>query len=629
MSLQVWLPLNGDLRNQGLSDVQVTTPTVATFDNAGKIGKCLLYNSKVSIPATQVASIFNNEHMSIAFWYNNNGGSTSSHSICGFQGNSEGDSGASRIYDFFQYSSKNDFHWSMGTLGGGVLNGVILDNTWIHICVIYNSGNLKIYINGILNHDSSGHSSAYTFNKSYYINFGYGQKLNDFRIYDHALSVKEIKELAKGLVLHYPLNSPYEIGKINKYSGTYTDGEFSSSSFTKIKLANEQGYNYKYNYTGNGNNSWPNACVPHFTFTVGKTYYYSMKVRCNKWTAGSLSLRAARSDNDWVTRSVVICSSSLADGKWHEYYTYQTIDSTYIRSGSTITCNPVLEVYCSNLNGNGTLYDFDFDVKDIQVIESDFYVPYLKNEYGSNIVADTSGYRNDGVSSGTILVSKDTARYDASTYFTAGSGIFSHPNLTLSQFTISFWAKHTEKGKMVFGSNISASSTNTTWYWYGDKSFKYPNGEYYYTYNAGSEDNLLGKWTHFVAVYNGSNIQIYRNSISEGSKAVTGNMILEYLSVGNGFNQSSFWENSNVSDFRLYATALSAADIKALYNESASIDKNGNFHAYEYVEDDNIANVDINKQGVFTVPEEIMENSLKEPSIDNKNIYAKGGFYED
>jgi hypothetical protein len=29
------------------------------------------------------------------------------------------------------------------------------------------------------------------------------------------------------------------------------------------------------------------------------------------------------------------------------------------------------------------------------------------------------------------------------------------------------------------------------------------------------------------------------------------------------------------------------------------------------------------------VPEEIIENSLKEPSIDNENIYAKGEFYED
>ena len=30
--------------------------------------------------------------------------------------------------------------------------------------------------------------------------------MNDFRIYDHALSAKEVHEIAKGLILHYPLN---------------------------------------------------------------------------------------------------------------------------------------------------------------------------------------------------------------------------------------------------------------------------------------------------------------------------------------------------------------------------------------------------------------------------------------
>ena len=39
-----------------------------------------------------------------------------------------------------------------------------------------------------------------------------------------------------------------------------------------------------------------------------------------------------------------------------------------------------------------------------------------------------------------------------------------------------------------------------------------------------------------------------------------------------------------ISDFRVYATALSDDDVLALYNLGGSLDSNGTFHTYEYVE---------------------------------------------
>ena len=47
-----------------------------------------------------------------------------------------------------------------------------------------------------------------------------------------------------------------------------------------------------------------------------------------------------------------------------------------------------------------------------------------------------------------------------------------------------------------------------------------------------------------------------------------------YIS-GWGYNDNYQWTNGYISDFRLYATVLSDADIKELYNSPVSITANG------------------------------------------------------
>ena len=101
--------------------------------------------------------------------------------------------------------------------------GNIQLNTWYHVCATYNGTQCKIYINGellstfsfttpsnsakhLVINGRSTNDAGTTFN-------GVGTQcyLNDVRIYDHCLSPIEVKELAKGLVLHYPLNQSTSI----------------------------------------------------------------------------------------------------------------------------------------------------------------------------------------------------------------------------------------------------------------------------------------------------------------------------------------------------------------------------------------------------------------------------------
>ena len=588
MSLQVWLPLNGDLRNQGLSDVQVTTPTAATFDNAGKIGKCLLYNDKISIPATQVASIFNNEHMSIAFWYNNNGGSTSSHAICGFQGNSEGDSGASRIYDFFQYSSKNDFHWSMDTLGVGVLNGVIPDNTWTHICVIYNSGNLKIYINGILKHDSSGHSSAYTFNKSYYINFGYGQKLNDFRIYDHALSLREVKELAKGLILHYPLNKPmpnliigsdkYLQNKPYTHTSSAKDGISFIGSDVWMPCTPGKTYTFQFNTDGiwapthdaSGNGG-------------GKTHFYLYLME-DSTNPGDFARPVDLTNNFKVNDNIT------GLGIWT--YTIPT-DKAYTKIMFRVDIH-------SNGSTSYTCHYWNFKAEEGN--KATAWIPnesdplYAAAGYASGIVYDCSGYQNNGIEVGTITGSSDTPRYRSSEYFPSGANYINAGRgaMVTDAITVNLWMKCSTWG------NVTSCTEGGGWNFEEyNGGIRFPvyttDNVYQVAQSTITSASLKNNWHMLTGTYDGLIAKIYIDGEEKGSitcstthkdiKYNVSNVIfIGAEASGNANTPADSNYIGNMSDFRVYATALSADDIKALYEDAGYVDKNGNFHAYEFVE---------------------------------------------
>lgn len=69
MSLQVWLPLNGNLNNQGLSDIAVTN-TGAVIDSAGKIGSCYSFGTSASNITFTPDVLKNNTETSCCFWLN-------------------------------------------------------------------------------------------------------------------------------------------------------------------------------------------------------------------------------------------------------------------------------------------------------------------------------------------------------------------------------------------------------------------------------------------------------------------------------------------------------------------------------------------------------------------------------
>lgn len=67
-------------------------------------------------------------------------------------------------------------------------------------------------------------------------------------------------------------------------------------------------------------------------------------------------------------------------------------------------------------------------------------------------------------------------------------------------------------------------------------------------------------------------------------------LTLFYDSIRNAYDA-----NLSIADFKIFATALSADDVKAEYNRKAAIDKSGNLFTGEIVEKDALASPQIDK----------------------------------
>lgn len=206
MALQVWLPLNGNLNNNGLNNGYTITNT-GTVDASGKIGPCYSYSNTYTM--LQQSPISGLGCFSVACWVYL---ISTTHNIFTFENDS--------WWQFVLYNNTLGIRDPVSGLTGTRIDKSITtipQTTWVHLAFVYNFGTVMFYQNGVLKDTLVYHEGA-TMNThdtlcigadvKNGVNYYPGNcKINDFRVYDHCLTQQEIKEISKGLVLHYPLNS--------------------------------------------------------------------------------------------------------------------------------------------------------------------------------------------------------------------------------------------------------------------------------------------------------------------------------------------------------------------------------------------------------------------------------------
>lgn len=589
MSLQIWLPLNDNINNQGLNGIAMAGSPASW--GTGKIGKCATFSGSTSNVIYNNTNALNyTDNFSYCLWINQKyNGSTGTAQYAFTVGRA--DAGGFG-YGIIAINTTTIKLW----FGTRTLEVNCPSGEWHHIAFTVFGTEIKVYKDGILAktsttlalptyYDGNGLGiGCFHYSENIYPFYG---SINDFRIYDHCLSTAEVKEISKALVAHYKLSDQYEINIRNKYSGDVALGNLSAGSFTKTKLTDEIGYNYKLSYTGTGDNRWFSIDTGStFSFTVGKKYFYSCKVRCHSSNFG-FYLRASRSINDWVTHSVNVLN---ADGQWHEYYVYQTINKTYDRSGSTVTCGPILEFYSDSLATAGKVYSADFDIKDIQVVESDTYVPFIYNAFALSSISDCSGFGNNGAINGTFGFNQNSPRYKGCYKFTGTNYIKTGFSSLMNKLSCSFWVKpNSQDGEYsIIASNYGDPSTG---FWISVNCEKsglwFFNGSYVKSAASSLSNDA---WHHACFTYNNGIGKWYIDGNLDSTVDISSrgtSLYISNLTIGNSYTGSS-WNTKfygSISDFRVYSTCLSDAEVKSLYNVSASISNTGVLMTYEFDEE--------------------------------------------
>ena len=618
--LSVWLPLNGDLRNQGLANITATN-NGATVDNNGKIGKCYsfdgnsLYGDWSEINTlTQISGccwIYLNSLSSAQYFFHLGGQSSYP---CKFSLDYEGS---------IRFQINGTEYISGITLTTGI---------WYHLAITWNGTMAKLYVNGIesysksatgsfsaSNHFAIGARTNGTAGNTFAYAIKNGGKLNDIRFYDHALSPREVKQVSTALVLHYPLAMPggenlYDHSK--DFSGTWVSGAYWVTDSEQYN-----GFVVKKKSSIWGGLAQNVPCSNGDIFTI--SFY-------GKVDSGGNIQSIHRSSLGNVTTGLNILGGNFTSTN---YWVANNDDgTTWKRYWATVQITSSDITYLQWRIENSVADKFLY-VCGMKLERGSRPTPWIPNpadaEYSTfgfddGIEYDVSGYGHNGTKTG-VTYSSDSPRYNTSTKFDANTNdvtpmpCFSNGQ-TVDEMSISIWFNimwnvlidengtdlSDESGNiLVDGISIdnTENSTGPNFFSLGENEFvraRIAASTSIWSYSkigTGSptqvyfdcENILDNEWHHFVYVFNKGIITCYIDGEMLGSEDKSS--IANYLYCGSqswhlaGYTATGGKFIGSLSDFRLYATALSTDEIADLYHTPISLSNTGTLLTQgEYVE---------------------------------------------
>lgn len=626
MSQIAWWTLDGHLKDSIGNDDMVITGNGITIDNIGKIGKCykssrvkeyLKSSNKYKLMGSQSYCCWfkimsdNDDWGALISTYNHTdrtGLALVIHKVTGgFNINITAGFG-------------NDYSNNMCQQSGRVLNY----DTWYHATMVYDSTEryFKIFINGELYAKSTSINDNLRFYQETNIyvmtwdnvkRYFSSMKINDVRIFNHALSLKEVREIAKAKILHVDfsqeINNSNIIVNTNKIVTNWLQSGVSLELMDNM-VTPDGGKVYKLKKTGSspallrdsGNNYSSDVDSP---ITYNK--YYTFYLWCKKGdTDGHISIDISDSFNGGVTltdewklvKASGICTSgySFTD----IYIPFTDGQFCYISQPQTTEGTNTLKIIDPINNSRDTKLPYNGKIIDKSGFGNDFSL----QDYGPSKWVNESG---KGMGSMFFDNGAKTA------YRKSGVGEYIksiNKVYVPEQFTLSYWCKAIPD--LSYNSYRRENIYSTGWEQMcsceggaGSSSINQKRCGLIYKNLEGTSENYFTSYNDILKIHDGNwhNISIVIDCVNRiGKIFYDGVKIKEstdlpqfswhntyrYFVIGSAWNIAYGPWFGNLADVRVYATYLSDEDCIALYNQKASLSKNGslftsNFNESKYL----------------------------------------------
>lgn len=496
---------------------------------------------------------------------------------------------------------------------------------WVHVAVTQSGTTGRLYINGDLvgsntqmhlNPDQVGGTERNWLGRSQYPDPNLNGKIDDFRIYNGALSAGDVYELATGVNAPAVPAAPATLNATSPVGGNGVDLSWSAvaSSYYTVKRASAVGGPYYTVATQVTGTTWSDTGLP-----AGETYHYVV-VAANAGgesaaspTASATVLPPLPGTPTSVTAAAI--SSSQIRVTWSQ----ATDAETYVVKRTTMPGAPYEVVYTTLASG-WTATEYVDDTAEAG--QTYYYAVLAENASGEGplsaqavgiaseltawfkldetigaTAADSSGnlWNADLVNGPTWDAGKLTGavRLDgADDYVDLPEGVLGG----LTDFTISTWVylDSVNDWERIFdfgtGTNVNMFLTPKHGGGNNDLRFAIKNGGAEQQINPTTTTNLaVNTWTHVVVTLGGGvgvlyvdGAEVGRNNAITITPADLGSTHLNYIGKS---QYADPYLDGMVDDFRILNRALSAGEVAAMFNlplVDGDFNRDGKVNAIDY-----------------------------------------------